>query len=133
MADIKISYCVALHNILTKILFDYDKDGKLLERKLPFNVKYKLQKNLNIVSKDFLFFETERNNLIKKYGEEKEDKIKLKEENFEDYKSEVEKLLDMEVSRNLLKLSDEEVEAIGDVEADCAEMEVFIEYLTDKE
>lgn len=133
MADIKISYCIALHNVLTKILFDYDKDGKLLERKLPFNVKYKLQKNLNIVSKDYLFFETERNNIIKKYGEEKENKIKLKEENFEDYKSEVEKLLDMEVSRNLLKLSDEEVESIGDVEADCAEMEVFIEYLTDKE
>lgn len=134
MANIKIAYCITLYNVLNKIIFDGEtEDGRPIERKLPFNVKYKLQKDLNAVSKDYIYFENERNRLITEYGEKVDDKTIVKEENRDAYKKDILKVLDMEVERNFATLTDEEIESISDVEAECAEMEVFIKYLTEQE
>lgn len=134
MADIKIAYCVTLYNIVNKILFvDVPQGEAPVERKLPFNVKYKLQKNMNLLVKDYAFFDSEKSRLIKEYGEEVDNgaRIVVKSENIDEYKKEINKIMNMEVSRNFLTLTDKEVEDITGVDAECSEMELFIEYMTD--
>jgi len=134
MANIKIAYCVTLYNVLNKIIFENaGEEGEPVERKLPFNLKYKLQKNLNMVAKDYAFFESEKQRLIREYGEDIDDgkKVQVKKENFDSYKEEVVKIMNMEVERNFLTLTDKEIDEISDADVECAEMEVFIQYLTE--
>ena len=133
MADIRIAYCLTLYDALNSILFIEPEEGKMpVERKIPFKTKYKIQKNLNVLSKDYVYYEEERTRLIKEYGEESEGKITVKPENMTVFKEEIGKILSMEVQRDFLKFTDEEMEEIsGDIIIDCAAMELIIQYLTD--
>ena len=133
MADIRIAYCLTLYDALNSILFTEPEEGKMpLERKIPFKTKYKIQKNLNVLAKDYVYYEEERTSLIKEYGEESEGKITVKPENMTVFKEEIGKILSMEVQRDFLKFTDEEMEEIsGDIIIDCAAMELIIQYLTD--
>lgn len=133
MADIKIAYCLTLYDALNSILFEDSGDSKIpVERKIPFKTKYKIQKNLNMLAKDYVYYENEKNRLIKEYGEETDGRIVVKPENVETYKQEISKILSLEVQRDFLKLTDEEIEAINDdIDIDCAGMEILIQYLTD--
>jgi len=130
MDNIKIAYSISLYNVLNKILFIEFDEKNAKERELPFNVKYKLQKDLDMVSKDYIYFENERNNLIKQYGEEAEGKVKVTDENMSTYKEEVMKILNMEVTHKFALLTEEEINSIKDVNIECHEMELFIMYLT---
>jgi len=131
MTDLNVAYCISMYEMLNKILFTVDKENKLIERDIPFATKYKLQKNLKIVSKEYEDFITEKNSLITKYGEEKDSKITVTDENSEKYKEDMLKVLSKKVEHEFSVLNDEEISAIKDVDIECYEMDLFIEFFTE--
>lgn len=130
MADTKltIGHSVALSNVIGKILY---KEDATQERNLPFSVKYKLQRNADILLKDCSYFEYERAMLFKKLGKIEEDKITIAEDSIEEYDREITKLASMPVTHDILKLKLEEVESIDDVNLNCHEMNIFVAFLVE--
>ena len=134
MADkITIAASVALCRVLEGMLFEADSD-QFKETDLPFNVRYKIQRNLDLLTKDKAYFESERQNLIKKYGAKKEDepsKIEVTPENMQDFQDDILKIMAIEVEHKFFKFTPEEVFLISDVKAQAYEMDLFIAYLVD--
>lgn len=134
MADkITIATSVALCKLLESMLFDVDSKS-FKENDLPFNVRYKIQRNLDLLAKDKAYFEMERQNLIKKYGAKEEDdpqKIKVTEENMQDFQDEILKIMALEVEHKFFKFTPEEVFLIKDVKAQAYEMDLFIGVLVE--
>ena len=126
---VKNTFCVALYNILTKILFTKQED-KVVERELPFNVKYKLQKDITIFANNIKDIEKKRIEIAKKYGEEVDGKFTIKDE--ESFKTDLMNFLDEEKEYDVYCLTEEEIDNIKDVNAECYEMELFINYLVEK-
>lgn len=138
MNEIKmpIAYSVTLYTLLQKMIYENDvisQGGETLkERELPFNVKYKLHRNFDILLKDYSYFETNRNNLIRQYGEEVEGRITVKPENIETYKNELLKAINIEVAHTFIKLTPEEVALIGaNIDVNSEEMNLFISFLVE--
>lgn len=134
MADkITIATSVALCKLLESMLFDVDSKS-FKENDLPFNVRYKIQRNLDLLAKDKAYFEMERQNLIKKYGAKEENdpqKIKVTEENMQDFQDEILKIMALEVEHKFFKFTPEEVFLIKDVKAQAYEMDLFIGVLVE--
>ena len=133
--SLTIAHSVALCNVLESILFS-EHEGKLKENELPFNVKYKIQRNLDLLNKDRTFFELEKQRLVTLYGKPSEDnpnRIEVTPENIKEYKEELLKTLSIEVSHNFRKLKHEEVECIKNVNAQSFEMDLFIALMVEDE
>lgn len=128
---IKIMYGVTLYNLLKKMLFVQADGDKVEERDLPFGVKYKLQKDFDIVAKDYSYFENERVRLVKEYGEEDGDRVVVKDENIEEYKNELLAMMNKEVVHTFAELTEAEILSLDGVKTECHEMELFIRYLTE--
>lgn len=131
MADTKftIAHSVALSNVISKILY---KEDAIQERNLPFSVKYKLQRNADILLKDCSYFEYERAMLFNRLGKAEGDKISITEDSIEEYDREITKLASMPVTHDILKLKIEEVESIdNDVSLNCHEMNIFVAFLVE--
>lgn len=102
-----IAAAYTLYNTINSLL--YDEVGT--ERNIPFNIKYKLLRSKDILEKDVIFFENERNSLIKQLGDTQEDgSIKVKEENSEEFTKEISDLLKIEVEHTLLKVKPEDMD-----------------------
>ena len=130
---INIACSVALAKILEKMLF-ITEDGSAKENEIPFNVRYKIQRNLDLLSKDKAYFEVERQRLVKVYGEAKEDdptRISVKPENVQEFQEEVLKIMALEVEHKFLKFTPEEVSTIKDVNVQAYEMDLFIANLVE--
>ena len=109
-------------------------DGSAKENEIPFNVRYKIQRNLDLLSKDKAYFEVERQRLVKVYGEAKEDdptRISVKPENVQEFQEEVLKIMALEVEHKFLKFTPEEVSTIKDVNVQAYEMDLFIANLVE--
>lgn len=134
MSDkITIAASVALCKVLEGMLFEADSD-QFKETDLPFNVRYKIQRNLDLLSKDRAFFEAERQNLIKSYGSPKDgepNKIEVTPENIQKFQEEVIKIMSIEVEHNFFKFTPEEVFLIKDAKAKAFEMDLFIANLVE--
>ena len=134
MADkITIATSVALCKLLESMLFDVDSKS-FKENDLPFNIRYKIQRNLDLLAKDKAYFEMERQNLIKKYGAKEENdpqKIKVTEENMQDFQDEILKIMALEVEHKFFKFTPEELFLIKDVKAQAYEMDLFIGVLVE--
>lgn len=133
-----IAYSVTLYTLLQKMIYTNDfvsQGGETpIERELPFNVKYKLHRNFDILLKDYSYFETQRNSLIRQYGEEKDGKITVKPENVETYRQELLKAINIEVTHTFVKLTLEDVSLIGvNINTSTEEMQLFNVYLVDDE
>lgn len=138
MTEVKmpIAYSVTLYTLLEKMLFVNNvisQGGETPEeRELPFNVKYKLHRNFDILLKDFSYFENNRNTLIKQYGEEKDGRITVKPENIEAYREELLKAINIEVTHTFIKLTPEEVALISqNINVTTEEMNLFISFLVE--
>lgn len=132
-----IAYSISLYNIIEKLLFvngglaSIDKTT-LKERELPFNLKYKLHRNYDILLKDYSYFELQRNNLVKMYGVEEDGKITVKDENIELYKQELLKSINIEVTHNFIKLTHEEIDKMDfDIDVTSEEMNLFISFMVE--
>lgn len=138
MIEVKmpIAYSVTLYTLLEKMLFVNNvisQGGETPEeRELPFNVKYKLHRNFDILLKDFSYFENNRNTLIRQYGEEKDGRITVKPENIEEYREELLKAINIEVTHTFIKLTPEEVALISqNINVTTEEMNLFISFLVE--
>lgn len=132
-----IAYSISLYNIIEKLLFkngglsNIDK-STLKERDLPFNIKYKLHRNYDILLKDYSYFELQRNNLVKMYGVEENGRVTVKEENIEVYKQELLKSINIEVSHNFIKLTQDEVSKLAlNIDTTAEEMNLFISFMVE--
>lgn len=132
-----IAYSISLYNIIEKLLFENGGLGAvdkttLKERDLPFNLRYKLHRNYDILLKDYSYFELQRNNLVKMYGAEENGRITVKDENIEKYKQELLKSINIEVSHNFIKLTHEEIDKMNfDIDVSSEEMNLFISFLVE--
>lgn len=130
-----IGYSVSLFLIIDKILYIGGSNVESpVERPLPFNVKYKLQRASDVLMKDYAHYEQFRTDLIKSMGKEINGKISVPEEKTEEFMNSLSVVLSKEVEHSFKKLRPNEVEEITDgVEISCNEMNLFISYLVEDE
>lgn len=132
--NIPIVYSITLYKVIEKILFVGDTNSlvKPEERELPFNVKYKLQRNQDMLLKDYAFYESERTRLIKQFGSKDNEKVVVPPEKIEEFRSELLKSIRIEVDHSFKKLTPEEIENIkGEIPISCEEMNLFIAYMVE--
>lgn len=130
-----IGYSVSLFLVIDKILYIGGSNVESpIERPLPFNVKYKLQRASDVLMKDYAHYEQFRTDLIKSMGEEADGKISVPKEKTEEFMNSLSVILSKEVEHSFKKLRPNEVEEITDgVEISCNEMNLFISYLVEDE
>ena len=99
-----LAIALALDEICQKLMYSVvEKDGKkvVVDRELPFRLRYRLNRNRTLLSKDVEFFNKRKALLFAQYGEPTEDGENVvinNEENLAKYKKAMSDLLDKEVS-----------------------------------
>jgi hypothetical protein len=126
---------VALYDLIGKILVDV-KDGKGVERVLPFTVQYKLNRAATMLSKDFDFISSKKDELIRANGEldEKTNLITVTdEEKQKAIMAELNDAYQMVTEHAFIKLTSDEVLSIhlDDVGFTAQEMGLFIAALVE--
>lgn len=134
---IPVVYCITLYKVLDKILYvdGSEKVDNPVERELPFNVKYKLQRNLDILLKDYIFYQSKRSELINKYGTKNEEgtaTIVNDPDSIEKFKQELLEAINTLVEHTFKKFTPDEVNSItSNINITTNEMQIFIAYLVD--
>ena len=136
-----LAIALALDEICQKLMYSVvEKDGKkvVVDRELPFRLRYRLNRNRTLLSKDVEFFTKRQALLFAQYGEPTEDGENVvinNEENLAKYKKAMSDLLDKEVSHTFFTLSPEDLDMVkdSDILISPEAMSVFIAYMTDDE
>lgn len=136
-----LAIALALDEICQKLMYSVvEKDGKkvVVDRELPFRLRYRLNRNRTLLSKDVEFFNKRKALLFAQYGEPTEDGENVvinNEENLAKYKEAMSDLLDKEVSHTFFTLSPEDLDMVKDPDILISPeaMSVFIAYMTDDE
>lgn len=125
-----IAASYTLYNTINQILYE---DDKKTERNINFGIKYKLLRSKDLLEKDVLFFENERNQLIRELGasDESSGTIKVTDENMPKFQESLQKLLKIEVEHTLFKLKPEDMENIVGVNLDAQSMGLFMAAMID--
>ncbi len=129
-----IAHSIALYRVIDRILFvkTEDEEGGPVERELPFNVRYKLQRDQGMLLRDYAFYENERNRLIDRFGTEKDGMMVVGDDSNEEFRKELLKIARMEVEHPLRGLTPEEMDSIkGDIPVSGSEMSLFIIHMVD--
>ena len=136
-----LAIALALDEICQKLMYSVvEKDGKkvVVDRELPFRLRYRLNRNRTLLSKDVELFNKRKALLFAQYGEpteDGEDVVINNEENLAKYKEAMSDLLDKEVSHTFFTLSPEDLDMVkdSDILISPEAMSVFIAYMTDDE
>ena len=136
-----LAIALALDEICQKLMYSVvEEDGKkvVVDRELPFRLRYRLNRNRTLLSKDVEFFTKRKALLFAQYGEPTEDGENVvinNEENLAKYKKAMSDLLDKEVSHTFFTLSPEDLDMVkdSDILISPEAMSVFIAYMTDDE
>ena len=136
-----LAIALALDEICQKLMYSVvEKEGKkvVVDRELPFRLRYRLNRNRTLLSKDVEFFTKRKALLFAQYGEPTEDGENVvinNEENLAKYKEAMSDLLDKEVSHTFFTLSPEDLDMVkdSDILISPEAMSVFIAYMTDDE
>ena len=113
-----LAIALALDEICQKLMYSVvEKDGKkvVVDRELPFRLRYRLNRNRTLLSKDVEFFTKRKALLFAQYGEPTEDGENVvinNEENLAKYKEAMSDLLDKEVSHTFFTLSPEDLDMV---------------------
>lgn len=134
-----LAIALALDEICQKLMYSVvEKDGKkvVVDRELPFRLRYRLNRNRTLLSKDVELFNKRKALLFAQYGEpteDGEDVVINNEENLAKYKEAMSDLLDKEVSHTFFTLSPEDLDMVkdSDILISPEAMSVFIAYMTD--
>ena len=134
-----LAIALALDEICQKLMYSVvEKDGKkvVVDRELPFRLRYRLNRNRTLLSKDVELFNKRKALLFAQYGEPTEDGENVvinNEENLAKYKEAMSDLLDKEVSHTFFTLSPEDLDMVkdSDILISPEAMSVFIAYMTD--
>ncbi|QKJ99935.1 MAG: hypothetical protein HND40_10370 [Ignavibacteriota bacterium] len=115
---------------LKQILESVDSLGKLLNKELPVKTAYRLGRLSKAIQSELDQFNLTRNNLIKKYGKEKDGQYQIDPDDktaLEKFNKEIEELLDVEIKIDsyepipINELDDIKLSAI-----DMSKLEIFI-------
>ena len=136
-----LAIALALDEICQKLMYSVvEKDGKkvVVDRELPFRLRYRLNRNRTLLSKDVEFFTKRKALLFAQYGEPTEDGENVvinNEENLAKYKEAMSNLLDKEVTHTFFTLAPEDLDLVkdSDILISPEAMSVFIAYMTDDE
>lgn len=104
--------------------------AKLMNQQLPFKVSFRITKILESVSKDIENFEKHRAKLFEKYGELQGDSMVIKSENFDEFKKDLDILLQETVDLPDVKLS---LDDLNDVQISPGELIFFMPWMEDTE
>lgn len=126
----KMAITINLYQIIKKMLFNYS-DNHTEENKLPFNVKYKLQRAGVIFEQDYLLYESKRQELVKKYGTENDKGVSVVgDDKKEEFENELKEFLNTDVEHSIIKFTPNELEGI-EVDISMSELEIFVSSLVD--
>ena len=136
-----LAIALALDEICQKLMYSVvEKDGQkvVVDRELPFRLRYRLSRNRTLLSKDVELFNKRKALLFAQYGEPTEDGENVtitNEENLEKYKQAMSDLLDKEVTHTFFTLAPEDLDLVkdSDILISPEAMSVFIAYMTDDE
>lgn len=110
------------------VYYEKSEDGTLKERVIPFGLKYRLIKIKDAFEKDTALFNTEREALIKKYGEEFEQDgqqlLKVKDAEMQNFLKEISDILITEVDITYPKLTAQDVEKLEEKEIELNEIQM---------
>lgn len=134
-----LAIALALDEICQKLMYSVvEKDGQkvVVDRELPFRLRYRLSRNRTLLSKDVELFNKRKALLFAQYGEPTEDGENVtitNEENLEKYKQAMSDLLDKEVTHTFFTLAPEDLDMVkdSDILISPEAMSVFIAYMTD--
>ena len=134
-----LAIALALDEICQKLMYSVvEKDGKkvVVDRELPFRLRYRLSRNRTLLSKDVELFNKRKALLFAQYGEPTEDGENVtitNEDNLEKYKQAMSDLLDKEVTHTFFTLAPEDLDLVkdSDILISPEAMSVFIAYMTD--
>lgn len=108
------------------VYYEKGEDGSQKERVIPFGLKYRLIKIKDAFEKDTALFATEREALIRKYGEEVEQEgqqvLKVKDDELQNFLKEINDILLTEVEIDYPKLTLQDVEKLEEKEIELSEI-----------
>jgi hypothetical protein len=128
----KIGHALLGVQAIDAILYD---EGK--ERKLPFKVKYKLSRVKGVLQEEAKEYEDERVKLINEYGdpttrEDGTETLEVKDsEKLKLFYEKLQEVLDTDITREFVALTEEELKPIEDLDVDITEdqLKVFFQYI----
>lgn len=134
-----LAIALALDEICQKLMYSVvEKDGQkvVVDRELPFRLRYRLSRNRTLLNKDVELFNKRKALLFAQYGEPTEDGENVtitNEENLEKYKQAMSDLLDKEVTHTFFTLAPEDLDLVkdSDILISPEAMSVFVAYMTD--
>lgn len=120
---------VTLTNIINYILTD--ENGK--ERDLTFDIKYKLLRNKNVLAEDFYNFDQKRIETVRKLGVENKENntIFVPEDKQEEFRNIMMEFSSSTVTRDLVKISMDDVSLLKMPALSSTEMDLFMASLVD--
>lgn len=128
---------LVLNEISEKLLFAVKEiDGKkmVVDRELPFRLRYRLNRNYEVLSKDAKYFDMQRMLLMAKYGNPTEDgkNVVIPEDKQEEYRERIGDLIDSVVEHTIMTLEPDDLVLINDTDITVSPdaMAVFIGYMT---
>lgn len=132
MSKINYSIALILDDCINKIL--YDEEGN--ERTLPFKLKYKINKNKSLISKDVSDFEKIKMQLIAIYGEPTADgkEVVVKDPNKVDaFMKAINLLLLQEIEHSITKIEEEDLSSLTmNINIPYPKLEIFQAYMCDE-
>ena len=133
-----IAASLSLYNMLEAMLFEKmtDEEGKekIEERNLPFNVKFKIQANLNTLAKDYAHFEAETRKLFETYGVEKENNVlEIPEDKRDEFSEARAKIFAEHTENEMVLFTLEDIDAIKVEGFTVQQIDLFIDALLKKD
>lgn len=120
---------VTLTNIIDYILTD--ESGN--ERDLTFDLKYKLLRNKNVLAEDFYHFNEKRVATVRELGvvNEETNTVSVPDEKMEEFKSTMLEFASSTVTRDLVKISMDDVSLLKMPAISSTEMDLFMAVMVD--
>lgn len=120
---------VTLTNIIDYILTD--ENGK--ERDLTFDLKYKLLRNKNVLAEDFYYFNEKRVATVRELGvvNEETNTVSVPDDKMEEFKSTMLEFASSPVTRDLVKISMDDVSLLKMPAISSTEMDLFMAVMVD--
>ncbi len=109
--------------ILKEIIQNVDSLGKLLNKELPVKTAYRLGRLSKVLQSEFDQFNLTRNNLIKKYGKEKDGQYQIDSDDknsIEKFQKEIDELLTVEIDIDAYEPIS--VDDLGDIKLSAIDM-----------
>lgn len=136
--EMTLGVALVLDEVARKILYAIkEENGEkvIVDRELPFRLRYRLNKNKMILDKDVEWFNQQKLIALAKYGEPTEDNtsVAIKDpEKMEKYKEEIGRLIDLKINHEFVELEPQDIEMIEDPDITVSPdaMTLFIGYLT---